>query len=84
MVLEDGSTKYMSQLTLMAYNFSSVRSHLCASLTTLVAPFPIATFWHTPYFFDKLVALSPALLRALPLTLTASASESDFREEVER
>jgi len=60
-----------SRLTLTAYNFSSLRSHLCASRTTDVAPLPIASFWHTPYFLDKLVLL-PALDFASP------PSESDF------
>lgn len=45
--------------SLTAYNFSSLRSHLCASRTTDVAPLPIANFWHTPYFFDKLAVLPP-------------------------
>lgn len=57
--------------TLTAYSFSSVRSHLCARRTTDVAPFPMATFSQTPYFFSKLIVLSPAVdLRSL--------SESDF------
>lgn len=57
--------------TLTAYSFSSLRSHLCAKRTTDVAPFPMATFSQTPYFFSKLIVLSPAVdLRSL--------SESDF------
>jgi hypothetical protein len=59
-----------SVLTLTAYNFSSVRSHLCASRTTDVAPLPIANFWHTAYLFDKLVL--PAL------DLESPFSELDF------
>jgi hypothetical protein len=56
-----------TRLTLTAYNLSVVRSHLCANLTTAVAPFPIATFSHTPYFFNKLVPAPPlALLFASP------------------
>jgi hypothetical protein len=47
---------------LTAYSFSSVRSHLCARRTTLVAPLPIATFSHTPYFLSRLAVLSPATL----------------------
>lgn len=75
-------------LTLIAYNFSVVRSHLCASRTTLVAPFPIAIFWQTPYFLVKLRVLSPALLFPIPLfpaSLPASESEClDDRDVLER
>jgi hypothetical protein len=42
------------ELTLTAYSFSSLRSHLCASRTTAVAPFPIAALSQTPYFFSRL------------------------------
>lgn len=52
-----------------AYSFSSLRSHLWARRTTEVAPLPIATFSHTPYFLSRLVVLSPP---------TDLASESDF------
>src|SRR5882762_4871425 len=61
----------MALLTLTAYNFSSLRSHLCASRTTDVAPLPIASFWHTPYFFDKLAVLPP-------FDFVSPLSESDF------
>ena len=62
---------HRARRTLTAYSFSSVRSHLCARRTTDVAPFPMATFSQTPYFFNKLIVLSPAVdLRSL--------SESDF------
>jgi len=44
---------------------------LCASRTTDVAPLPIASFWYTPYFFDKL-PVDDALDFASPF------SESDF------
>ena len=64
-------------LTLTAYNFSSLLSHLWARRTTAVAPFPIATFWQTPYFCVRLVVLSPA-------TDFRSTSESDFLLLVER
>lgn len=61
----------VGQRTLTAYSFSSLRSHLCARRTTDVAPLPMATFSQTPYFFNKLIVLSPAVdLRSL--------SESDF------
>lgn len=43
-----------------AYNFSSRRSHLCANLTTAVAPFPIAFFSHTPYLVRRLTVLTPS------------------------
>lgn len=69
-----------SALTLIAYSFSSVRSHLCARRTTLVAPLPIAIFWHTPYFCVRLPVLSPAMLFPRP----SPASESDFFDDVER
>ena len=59
--------------TLTAYSFSSERSHLCASRTTEVAPFPMATFSHTPYFFNKLAVVSPPVERP-------PRSESDFFE----
>lgn len=56
--------------TLTAYSFSSLRSHLCARRTTEVAPLPIATFSHTPYFLSRLAVLSPP---------TDLPSESDLR-----
>ena len=61
-----------TERTFTAYHLSSPPlSHLCTKRTTDVAPFPIAKRSHTPYFFDRLTTLSPALDRRSP-------SESDF------
>src|SRR6267154_6376934 len=73
----DGTGGPACLLTLTAYNFSSLLSHLWARRTTAVAPLPIATFWQTPYFCVRLTALSLA-------TDFRSPSESDFLLLVER
>ncbi len=70
--------KYDKRLTLTAYSFSSLLSHLCARRTTEVAPLPIAIFWQTPYFCDRLAVLSPAVDRG-PCRPPASLSPSDLR-----
>lgn len=43
----------------------------------------MATFWHTPYFCVKLVALSPAVLFALPFPPSLPTSESERRDEAD-
>lgn len=74
--------KKVGALTLTAYNFSSLLSHLCARRTTLVAPLPIATRWQTPYFCVRLTALSPAVL--LEALMISPASESERLDDVDR
>ena len=71
------TTERGEELTLMAYNFSSLRSHLWANLTTLITPFPIASFCRTPYFSVKPTTLSPDVLLARP----SPVSEFDFFDD---